>query len=74
MTKQYPKGLDGRQRDVDGEIRRNRGDTKVATLRTQYGDNFAAGVRSDARLDTVLKRTGANSLNEFLKKKKADKK
>lgn len=70
MTKQYPKGLDGRQRDVDGEIRRKRGDTKVGTLRKEYGEDFAAGVRSDARLDTVLKRTGANSLSEFLKKER----
>jgi hypothetical protein len=69
MTKHFPKGLDGRQRDLDGEIRRKRGDTLVRTLRNQYGDDFAQGVRSDARLDTVLKRTGATSLSEILKKK-----
>jgi len=69
MTKHFPKGLDGRQRDLDGEIRRKRGDTLVRTLRNQYGDDFAQGVRSDARLDTVLKRTGATSLSEILKKR-----
>jgi len=69
MTKHYPKGLDGRQRDADGEIRQKRGDTLVRTLRKEYGDDFAKGVRSDARLDTVLERTGANSLSELLKKK-----
>jgi len=69
MTKHFPKGLDGRQRDLDGEIRRKRGDTLVRTLRNQYGDDFAQGVRSDARLDTVLKRIGATSLSEILKKR-----
>ena len=69
MTKHYPKGLDGRQRDANGEIRQKRGDTLVRTLRKEYGEDFAKGVRSDARLDTVLERTGANSLSELLKKK-----
>jgi hypothetical protein len=67
MTKHYPKGLDERQRDADGEIRRKRGDTKIGKLRQEYGFSFAEGVRSDARLDTVLKRTGASSLSELLK-------
>ena len=31
--KHFPKGLDGRQRDQDGEIRQKRGDTLVKTLR-----------------------------------------
>lgn len=69
MTKHYPKGLDGRQRDANGEIRQKRGDTLVRTLRKEYGEDFAKGVRSDARLDTVLERNGANSLSELLKKK-----
>ncbi|MFL9950142.1 hypothetical protein PQR68_29510 [Paraburkholderia agricolaris] len=68
MTKHYPKGLDGRQRDANGEIRHKRGDTLVRTLRKEYGEDFAKGVRSDARLDTVLERTGATSLSELLKK------
>ena len=69
MTEHYPKGLDGRQRDANGEIRHKRGDTLVRTLRKEYGEDFAKGVRSDARLDTVLERTGATSLSELLKKK-----
>ncbi|MDR5812066.1 hypothetical protein QCE62_00500 [Caballeronia sp. LZ033] len=68
MTKHYPKGLDGRQRDANGEIRQKRGDTLVRTLRREYGEGFAPGIRSDARLDTVLDRTGAKSLSELLKK------
>lgn len=70
MTKHYPKGLDGRQRDANGEIRRKRGDTLVGKLREEYGDNFAKGTRSDARLDTLLDKTGAKSLSELLKRDK----
>ena len=69
MTKHFPKGLDGRQRDQDGEIRRKRSDTKVETLRKEYGPNFADGYRSDAKLGTVLKSENAKSLDQLLKKK-----
>lgn len=69
MTKHFPKGLDGRQRDQDGEIRRKRSDTKVETLRKEYGDGFAKGYRSDAKLGTVLKGERAKSLDQLLKKK-----
>ncbi len=60
-------GLDGRCRDVDGEIRRKRGDTLVGTLRDEYGDAFAAGYRSDTRLDTFLDREGYDSLSDYLR-------
>ena len=42
-TKHFPKGLDDRMRDSDGEIRKKRGDTLVGTLRKTYGENFAKG-------------------------------
>jgi len=61
-------GLDERCRDENGEIRRKRSDTLVGTLREEYGDDFAAGVRSDATLGTLLERTGAESLTEYLKR------
>ncbi|MGH6956803.1 MAG: hypothetical protein ACREEW_09100 [Caulobacteraceae bacterium] len=61
-------GLDGRSRDEDGEIRRKRGDTLVGTLRDTYGSDFAAGYRSDMRLDTLLERTGAESLSDYMKR------
>ena len=54
----YPRGLDHRQRDRDGEIRHKRSDTLVGTLRKTYGDEFAEGYRSDTRLGTVLKKEG----------------
>jgi hypothetical protein len=65
-----PKGLDGRSRDENGEIRRKRGDTLVGTLRQSYGEDFAAGRRADMRLDTLLNRTGATSLSDYLKNHK----
>jgi hypothetical protein len=69
VSKHYPKGLDNRQRDRDGEIRHKRGDTQVKTLRKEYGDEFLPQFRANTRLDTVLKKTGAESLHQLLKKK-----
>jgi hypothetical protein len=68
-TKHFPKGLDGRMRDQDGEIRKKRSDTKVETLRQTYGDDFAKGYRSDAHLGTVLKKEGVETLDQLLNKK-----
>jgi hypothetical protein len=66
-TKQYPRGLDNRMRDKDGEIRQKRSDTKVGTLRKEYGERVAADYRSDATLGTVLKKEGLESLDQLLK-------
>lgn len=68
MAKRYPRGLDNRMRDQDGEIRKKRADTLVRTLRREYGGDFAAGYRSDAKLGTVLKREGKETLDQLLKK------
>jgi hypothetical protein len=69
MTTHYPKGLDGRMRDGDGEIRQKRNDTLVRTLRTDYGPSFAEGYRSDTKLKTVLRDAGVNTLDQYRKKK-----
>jgi hypothetical protein len=69
-SKHFPKGLDGRQRDHDGEIRKKRSDTKVETLRHEYGESFARGYRADATLGTVLKKEGVGTLDQLLKKKR----
>jgi hypothetical protein len=61
-------GLDGRYRDDDGQIRKKNGDTLVGTLRETYGDGFAPGTRSDARLSTLLERSGCASLSEHLRR------
>lgn len=65
-------GLDGRARDNDGEIRRKNGNTRVDTLRETYGEDFAPGVRGDMHLETLLDRTGAKSLSDYLKNKDKD--
>jgi len=62
-------GLDERCRDENGTIRRKRSDTLIGTLRQEYGEDFGAGIRSDATLRTLLERTGAESLTEYLKGK-----
>lgn len=70
MNKHCKPGLDNRCRDADGEIRHKRGDTLVGTLRQEYGPNFAPGVRSDMRLDTLLEQSGAESLTDYLRNHK----
>ena len=70
MTKHYPKGLDGRMRDENGEAHKKRSDTLVGTLREDYGPKFAKGYRSDTKLGTVLKQEGVESLDQLLKKKR----
>jgi hypothetical protein len=60
-------GLDRRYRDKNGEIRRKRGDTKVETLRQEYGQDFAQDFRSDMHLETLLSQTGVSSLSQYLK-------
>ena len=69
MSKNCRPGLDSRCRDKDGEIRHKNGATRVGTLRQTYGDNFAPGVRSDMKLDTLLDRTGSKSLSNLLKRR-----
>jgi hypothetical protein len=65
-SKHFPKGLDGRQRDQDGQIRQKRSDTKISTLRQEYGSSFASGFRSDTHLGSVCDATG-KSLHELVK-------
>jgi hypothetical protein len=69
MAKHFPRGLDHRQRDADGEIRKKRSDTLVGTLRKMYGEDFAEEYRSDAQLGTVLKREGVETLDQLRKKR-----
>jgi hypothetical protein len=65
-------GLDSRCRDKDGEIRHKNGATRVGTLRQTDGDNFAPGVRSDMKLDTLLDRTRSKSLSHCLRSVEPD--
>lgn len=67
-------GLDKRHRDQSGEIERKKGNTRVDTLRETYGDDFLSDFRGDAHLETVLERTGAESLSELVKAHRKNKK
>ena len=60
-------GLDGRHRDTPGQIHHKQGNTLVGTLRKTYGDDFAAGRRSDMKLENLLRETGAKSLADLRK-------
>jgi hypothetical protein len=64
------KSLDGRSRTSDGQIHQKRSDTLVRTLRKAYGEDFLSGFRSDATLGTVLRKTGADTLSDLLKRLK----
>ena len=46
-------------------VKKKRGDTLVKTIERKY--NVDLGYRSDARLDTVLKKSGVPSLSKLLK-------
>jgi hypothetical protein len=61
-------GLDERHRDESGQIRRKNENTRVDTLRKEYGEHFAAGHRGDMHLRTLLREANAESLSEYLKK------
>ncbi len=63
--KQCQSGLDNRCRDQNGQIRQKNGATHVGTLRQTYGSDFAPGARSRMQLDTLLDRTGADSLSDY---------
>jgi len=67
--KHCEEGLDDRCRDQNGQIRAKNGSTLVRSLRHTYGDDFAAGVRADMKLDTLLGQSGARSLTELLKRR-----
>jgi hypothetical protein len=60
-------GLDGRHRDVDGEIRAKNGNTRLDTLRGTYGEDFAAGRRGDMKLENFLADEGYDSLTEAVR-------
>jgi len=61
------RGLDGRHRDKGGKIEKKHGNTRIASLRKEYGASFAKGRRKDMMLKTLLKETGSSSLHEYLR-------
>lgn len=68
MVKDAP-GMKGyRSRNQSGPLREKRGDTRVDTIEEKYHRDF--GVRGDMHLDTLLEKTGMNSLNDLVASKK----
>ena len=69
-SKHFRTGLDGRGRDQNpskaGQIRQKRADTKVETLREEYGSDFAKSSRSDKTLGSLRDETG-KSLHQLVK-------
>jgi len=57
-----------RARTEEGTLRRKRGDTHAGTIEQLYGVKL--DVRSDKKLENVLKDEGVNSLSELLRKKR----
>jgi len=65
------KGSNGRHRGTNGAIDRKRGIPRVAALRERYGKDFGREVRGDAKLETLLERTGRESLADYLRHRRA---
>ena len=61
------RGLDARHRDKSGRIEKKHGNTRIGSLRKEYGPTFAEGHRKDMMLKTLLKETGSASLLDSLK-------
>ena len=59
-------GLDGRHRDLSGQVDRKHGNTTVGRLRLTYADAFAKGRRSDLRLVNLLVDEKVASLRQLL--------
>jgi len=62
------RGLDRRHRDKSGRIDKKHGNTRVGSLRKEYGRGFAKGRRKDMMLKNLLKETGSASLHEYLQR------
>jgi hypothetical protein len=48
-------------------MEKKHGNTRVGSLRKEYGASFAKGHRKDMMLKTLLKGTGSASLHEYLR-------
>ena len=67
MAKTSKASLDGRHRDKSGRVERKHGNTKIGSLRKEYGEHFAVGRRKDMMLKTLLKETQSASLHDYLR-------
>ncbi len=60
------RGLDHRHRDKSGSDKKH-GNTRIGSLRKEYGPGFAKGRRKDMMLKNLLKESGSASLHEYLR-------
>jgi hypothetical protein len=65
VSRQFPKGLDGRMRDEDGQIRAKNGTTKIGHIEEKYGVDL--GARSDMLLENYLDKFGYDSMSEAIR-------
>jgi hypothetical protein len=66
-------GKPGDRQNVYLQSRRNAEtfcNSHLVSSRDEYGEDFAKGYRSDAKLGTVLEREGLDDLSQLLKKKR----
>lgn len=56
---------------LNGRIKEKNSNTLVGALRETYGESFAEGWRSDARLGTVLDDAGVDTLSEHPKQQRS---
>ncbi len=68
MTGKFPKGLDNRMRDKNGEIREKRGDTLLKSIRKEH-PNFYPEFRGNMKLGT-LREIKNSTFSELIKKAK----
>lgn len=57
-----------RKKNSSGQIRKKRSDTLVKSIEKQY--NVDLGVRSDMKLETLLKKKGLPSMSRVMKESK----
>jgi hypothetical protein len=57
-----------RKKSKTGKIRKKRSDTLVKNIEKQY--NVDLGVRSDMKLETLLKKKGLPSMSKVIKERK----
>ncbi|WP_158747158.1 hypothetical protein [Acidisphaera sp. L21] len=59
-------GLNGRHRDLNGEVSRKHGNTLLSTLRQHYGHEFALGLPGETKLSEVLHKLDEFSLTKLV--------
>lgn len=57
-----------RDRNLDGQYRKKRGDAHVGNIEKEYGVDF--GIRSDMHLETLRNQHGNKSLTQIIKEER----